>query len=103
MELIQIFIPTNDREGRSFPPEHFEDLKKELTDQFDGVTIYAHAPARGIWKPETGSEQADNMVIYETLVQELDIDYWTGLKSRMEATFQQDEIMMRYFTVAVVK
>jgi inorganic pyrophosphatase len=103
MELIQIFIPTADQEGSSFPPQHFDDLKKELTDQFGGVTIYARSPAKGIWKPDSGSEETDNMVIYEILVQEMNTTYWAELKSRLEDTFQQKEIMMRYFTVFVVK
>ena len=103
MELIQIFIPTADQEGSSFPPQHFEDLKKELTDQFGGVTIYARSPAKGIWKPDPVSEETDNMVIYEILVQEMNTTYWAELKSRLEGTFQQEEIMMRYFTVYVVK
>lgn len=103
MELMQIFVPTTDQEGGRFERQYFEDLRKELTDRFGGVTIYARSPAKGIWKPDPGLEETDNMIIYEVLVQELDTRYWAELKYQLEDTFQQKEIMMRYFTVSVVK
>jgi hypothetical protein len=103
MHLMQIFIPTTDREGGVFPPKVYTALKKELTDLFGGVTIYARSPVKGVWKPASDFVETDNMIIYEVLIPKADLSYWSTLKSRLEADFRQQEILMRYFDVSTVK
>lgn len=54
MYLMQIFIPTTDHQRQQYDRQQFTSLKQELTDKFTGVTIYARAPAHGLWKPGPG-------------------------------------------------
>ncbi|WP_138484543.1 hypothetical protein [Dyadobacter bucti] len=100
---MQIFIPTAGQDGSKFAEQPFTDLKQELTGFFGGVTIYARGPVKGIWKPSPGQEETDDMIIYEVLVQHPDMSYWSSLKGRLERTFGQQEILMRYFNIEVVK
>ncbi|MCF0075275.1 hypothetical protein LZD49_32645 [Dyadobacter sp. CY261] len=102
MYLMQIFLPTRDNQGDSIPEEHFLALRDELTDRFGGVTIYTRAPVEGIWKPSENNAQVDQLVIYEVLLGSLEISYWKKVKSRLETSFMQAQIMMRYFNVVQI-
>lgn len=99
MYLMQIFIPTRDNEGNRFPEGQYTSLRDELTDRFGGVTIYARSPVEGIWKKSSESTDVDQMIIYEVLIDKLDNEYWKTLKSQLESSFRQEEILMRYFNV----
>lgn len=99
MILMQIFVPTRDNEGEKFPETHFTSLRDELTSHFGGATIYARAPVEGLWKKSPQSTDVDQLIIYEAIADDIDDQYWKGLKSRLEASFRQDEILMRYFTI----
>ncbi|WP_353718883.1 hypothetical protein [Dyadobacter sp. 676] len=99
MLLLQMFLPLYDNAGKQFPEANFLDLRQELTTRFGGVTIYSRSPVKGLWKQDESSVTEDEMVIYEVLVDKLDTSYWTRLKLRLQHTFRQEEIMMRYYEV----
>nr|WP_295932203.1 hypothetical protein [uncultured Dyadobacter sp.] len=100
---MQIFVPTADRQGTRFPQQYYTDLKQELAGLYGGVTIYARSPVKGIWKPDNNSIEADDLIIFEVLVNQLDLSYFSSLKARLEATFKQNELLMRYFGISLVR
>lgn len=103
MHLMQIFVPTADHEGTKFPSHYYVELKQDLADRFGGITIYGRSPVIGIWKPDENSSESDDLIIFEVLTKEPDLTYFSSLKHRLEHAFKQDEILMRYFSVTLVK
>lgn len=103
MYLMQIFVPAAEPQSDGYPQQHYAGLKEELADLFGGVTIYARAPVKGVWKPGDNHAETDNMIIYEVMLSHFDGAYWSALKSRLEADFRQQEILMRYFSISVVQ
>lgn len=102
MLLLQMFLPIYDQKGAPFPSQHFLDLRQELTEKFGGVTTYSRSPVKGLWKEADNSVVADEMIIYEIMIEELDTAYWNRLKIRLQDLFRQDEILMRYHEISKV-
>ncbi|WP_165305017.1 inorganic diphosphatase [Pedobacter sp. SYP-B3415] len=91
--LIQMFVPAKDTGGNPFPSKLYNELNEELKERFGGVTLYARAPATGLWKDREETVE-DEMVIYEVMTSLPDEIYWTKLKSRLQRRFKQDEILI---------
>lgn len=94
MKLIQILLPVSDNEGRRYGDEFFKDLQRTLTDRFGGLTAYTRAPAEGLWA-NGGTHQKDDIVVVEVMADTFDRAWWTALKSHLETTLQQEEIVIR--------
>lgn len=69
-------------------------LEAEFTDRFGGVTAFTRAPARGRWA-DGGQVQADEIVIYEVMVEALDRPWWDALRRRLEQDLGQAEVVIR--------
>ena len=84
MHLVTLLLPVYD-----------EDVAHELTERFGGVTAYARAPAKGLWKetPEHGTTH-DDIVVYEVMVDKLDAVWWSQYRRRLEARFAQKELVV---------
>jgi hypothetical protein len=82
--LVQLLLPRYDR-----------DVQKELADRFGGVTAYARAPAKGVWKPRRGKTEKDDIVVYEVMVQKLERRWWTAYRRRLEIRLRQREVVVR--------
>ena len=95
MYLIQLLLPVRDEHARPFPRELYDALRRELTERFGGVTAYARAPAKGYWEEESGEPVSDDIVVYETMADELDEMWWQSLRERLEREFRQDELVVR--------
>ena len=95
MYLVQILLPLYDANGTVFPRLHYEDVVRELTARFGGVTAYTRAPATGLWEEETGRTVRDDVVVYEVMADTLDRAWWADCRVRLEARFAQDEIVLR--------
>ena len=95
MYLIQLLLPVRDDGGRPFPRQLYERLAGELTERFGGVTAYTRAPAKGLWEEEAGEPVRDDIVVYETMAEELDERWWAALRRRLERDFRQDELVVR--------
>jgi hypothetical protein len=59
------------------------------------MTAYMRAPARGLWKTETGEVARDEIVIFEVMVDDLDRDWWDAYRQRLEGRFRQEAIVVR--------
>jgi len=81
--------------GTPFPRAHYDGLAHELTDRFGGVTAYTRAPATGLWEEPSGAKVRDDVVVYEVMADALDEAWWTAFRERLEAQFQQQEIVIR--------
>ena len=84
MHLVTLLLPIYD-----------EEVAHELTERFGGVTAYARAPAKGLWKetPEHGTTH-DDIVVYEVMVDRLDAEWWSQYRLRLEARFAQKELVV---------
>ena len=94
MHLIQILLPLYDKEGVPFGPGHYRRVRDELSDRYGGLTAFSRAPAEGVWDDD-GERHRDDIVVYEVMAQELDADWWREYRTRLEAEFRQDSIVIR--------
>lgn len=95
LHLVQLLLPIRDDQGRAFPRERYDELVRELTERFGGVTAYTRAPATGLWESESGETVRDQVVVYEVMVEVLEPRWWADLRGRLEAQFAQDEMVVR--------
>ena len=102
MYLVQILLPLYDNEGHAFEPVVFVQLRSELADRFGGVTAYMRAPARGVWKDDTGETTRDDIVIFEVMTEELERGWWTGFRKDLERRFRQESVIVRALTSTVL-
>jgi hypothetical protein len=102
MFLVQILLPLYDNEGHAFEPSDYVQLRSELADRFGGVTAYTRAPARGVWKGDTGETTRDDIVIFEVMTEELDRSWWSGFRRDLERRFRQDTVIVRALTSTVL-
>lgn len=98
MYLVQILLPMFDNEGLAFEPDDYVQLRSELADHFGGVTAYMRAPARGVWKDDSGGTTRDDIVIFEVMSEELDREWWTSFRKDLERRFRQESVIVRALT-----
>lgn len=99
MNLVQILLPIKDNDGRPFPREHFEALRRELTDRFGGLTTYSRAPAEGLFSDAAGQLVRDDVIVFEVMAPAVDRAFWTGCRTRLMALFQQEDVLIRSWPV----
>ncbi len=102
MYLVQILLPLYDNAGHTFETTEYVRLRAELADRFGGVTAYTRAPARGVWKDETGGTTRDDIVIFEVMTLDLDHEWWTRFRKELETRFRQDSLIVRALTSTVL-
>jgi hypothetical protein len=95
MYLVQLLLPVQDGEGQPFNRMLFEELAAELTERFGGLTAYTRAPATGMWEERPGHPVRDQVVVYEVMTEDLEASWWATLRQRLEAQFEQDELVVR--------
>jgi hypothetical protein len=92
--LVQALIPLKDQKGLPFDHDRFNEVRRELTQRFGGVTAYSRAPAEGDWRSGKGVER-DDVIVIEVVVEELDAGWGKSYRQQLEQRFQQDEILVR--------
>ncbi len=102
MYLVQILLPSYDNEGHEFEAREYLELRSELADRFGGVTAYMRAPARGVWKGDSGETTRDDIVIFEVMTEELDRTWWTTFRKQLERRFRQESVIVRALTSTVL-
>jgi len=63
------------------------------------VTAYTRAPATGLWEARSGETVRGQVVVYEVMVEELDVGWWEKLRARLEEQFAQEELVIRAHTI----
>src|SRR3989338_5969652 len=94
MYLVQILLPVYDNDGHPFEPVDYVQLRSELADRFGGVTTYTRAPARGVWRDDTGGTTRDDIVIFEVMTEALDRAWWSGFRKDLERRFRQESVTL---------
>ncbi|PIQ21276.1 MAG: hypothetical protein COW65_10010 [Cytophagales bacterium CG18_big_fil_WC_8_21_14_2_50_42_9] len=102
MQLIQIFLPLIEKETKDFARNLYTEIRKELMENFGGITTYTRSPATGLWKEESDKTVKDKIIIYEVMAEDLNRDWWKQYKQNLEEQFQQDEIIIRTWKIDVL-
>ena len=92
--LVTLLLPLKDNEGEPYAPEVFDDLRSRLLKAHGGVTVFGRAPGEGLWR-NGGKVEADEVVIFEVMVEGLDRAWWSALRAELEVQLGQDEIVVR--------
>ena len=92
--IVQVFLPLGRPDGSPQPSEAFAGVRKALLGRCGGVTIYARAPAEGLWQDDEGVA-ADRIVIFEVMDDNFDPDWWSRHKGTLQSQFDQEEILIR--------
>lgn len=95
MHLVELFLPFGDSKGSAFPQAELEAVERELTERFGGVTAYPRAPATGLWKASPRETVADDLLVCEVMVKDLDPAWWKTYRERLERMFEQERIVVR--------
>lgn len=93
--LVQVMLPVYDNEGRPFGGTAFVRVRRELTEQFGGVTAYTRAPAEGFWEDADGHTRRDDVVIVEVMTESLDRSWWSTYGRELAERFAQEELAIR--------
>ena len=95
MHVVQILLPVYDKGGARFQQSHYDQVAKELTERFGGLTAYVRAPAAGLWQEDSGRTHRDDIVVYEVMAKRLDVAWWSQYRAELERRFAQDELVVR--------
>jgi hypothetical protein len=95
MHLVQVLLPLYNPQGDPFGGDLFAAVRLQLTERFGGVTAYARAPAKGLWKDADGEVARDDIVVYEVMTDELDTGWWSGYRERLRMRFEQEDLVIR--------
>jgi hypothetical protein len=93
--LVQLLLPVRDPDGSPYPRAMYDKVLGDLTERFGGVTAYTRSPATGLWEAPSGETVQDQVVVYEVMVDRLEVAWWREFRSSLEAKFQQKEIVVR--------
>jgi hypothetical protein len=99
MHLVQLLLPLYDPAGEHLDGALFDQVARELTEHFGGVTAYARAPATGLWKEHPGKTTRDEIVVYEAMVGTLDPEWWAAYRRVLEKRFAQEEVVIRALAI----
>ena len=101
MHLVQLLLPLYNGKAEAFPSTLYEQVKKELSQQFGGLTAYTGSPASGIWK-DGEKIVKDDIYVYEIMLQEIDKNYWATYKSKLQLIFEQEELIIRVSDITLL-
>jgi hypothetical protein len=96
-----MLLPVTDKLGNRFGADCFNRIRRELTQEFGGVTAYSRAPAEGHWDSGKSVERDDVMVV-EVVVDTVDENWWTDYRKQLEKRFGQDRILMRAISCRII-
>jgi hypothetical protein len=94
MHLVEILLPLADNHGDPFPFSKFAAVREELARRFGGVTAFSRAPAEGVFQAQ-GTTMRDDIIVIEVMIDSLDRTFWQAYRTQLEASFEQDEIVIR--------
>ena len=93
--LVQILLPLYDKDGERFSLHVLQEIERELTSQFGGVTSFSRSPARGRWVDERGGIERDEVIVCEVMVPAVDRVWWLRYKDVLARRLGQSEIVVR--------
>jgi hypothetical protein len=96
--LVQLILPVYDNDGAPIGRPLFAQVRRELTERFGGVTAYTRAPAEGTWESPEGDIHRDDVVVVETMTEQLDRQWWADYSRELAARFRQQTVIIRALT-----
>ena len=102
MVLIQLLLPT-DRPAHPDTSGPLAQTRRELTEQFRGLTAYVRSPARGSWTPPDGRTDQDDVVMVEVVAERFDRAWWRDYSTTLAARFNQERIHLRAMQVELLE
>ena len=101
MVLIQLLLPTTGA-PRSDAMAALAATRRELVEQFSGVTAYVRSPAKGLWTAPDGRTEADDVVMVEVVTMKFDRAWWRAYASTLAQRFAQDTIHVRAVAIQML-
>ncbi len=95
MYLVQILLPVHDNQCLHFGQDHYDAVRRELTERFGGVTAHVRSPAEGFWKEESVGTVRDDIVIFEVMAEHLDATWWATYRQELCLRFRQESLIVR--------
>jgi hypothetical protein len=101
VNLISLYLPLRDNSGNALDADLFKAVEQELSERFGGVTAHMQAPASGLWR-QGNVTHADDIVIFDVMVDNVDQSWWTGYRHRLEKAFRQKTVLILCHKVDVL-
>jgi hypothetical protein len=101
MNLIQILLPICDNQGRRFPAAMYHEVKRTLSERFQGLTAYSRAAAEGLWQRGKAVKK-DDIVVYEVMSGAPNKKWWRNYRTELEKKFKQESIIIRVQKISLV-
>lgn len=94
MYLVQILLPLYDNQRARFPQSAFDEVSRELTEEFGGLTSFVRSPGEGLWEEDEGTVSRDKLLMFEVLTESVRRKWWKKYRKMLEQRFSQDEIVV---------
>jgi hypothetical protein len=101
MHLVELLLPLHDNSGQPFAAEKYAEVRRHLTECFGGLTAFTRSPAQGT-TTESGTPVHDEIVVFEVMMEALDVSWWGRYRLHLEREFRQDQIVIRASTVTLL-
>ena len=101
MHLVQLLLPLTSNAGKPFARELFSEVRDELVERFGGMTGYTRTPVSGLWQDQDETVH-DDLIIYEVMVEPLDVEWWRQYRAKLERRFEQSELVVRAHEIQVL-
>jgi hypothetical protein len=98
MVLIQLLLPTAGAAGQ-VAMTALAETRRELVEQFKGVTAYVRSPAKGLWVAPDGHTESDDVVMVEVVAEAFDRAWLQTYGATLAERFGQDTIHVRALPV----
>ena len=96
MVLIQMLLP---KTGVTGAAEAIAETRRELAEQFSGLTAYLRSPAKGLWTAPDGHTEQDEVVMVEVVTKTFDRSWWRAYAAALARRFDQETIHVRALPV----
>jgi hypothetical protein len=93
--LIQVLLPRVRTNNEPIDDSLFAETRRELIDEFGGITAYTRAPAQGAWTSPDGRVERDDVVMVEVVTDAFDREWWRAFAATLESRFAQESIHVR--------
>ncbi|MBA3557800.1 MAG: DUF72 domain-containing protein [Gemmatimonadaceae bacterium] len=93
--LVQLSLPLKDRSGKALPQRLFQQVRKELTEQFGVVGVCSRISENGSTGEVPSESTRDISVVYEITSEHLDREWWSQYRSNLERRFRHEPIPIK--------
>jgi len=103
MVLIQLLLPLTRAAQPANTTAPLEQTRRELAEEFDGLTAYVRSPAKGVWTAPNGETEQDDVVMVEVVTRHFDREWWRTYTAMLATRFEQDTIHVRALPIHMLE